>query len=251
VQNSIVVEQNRLLKGLDAADLARLQPNLKKVRMTLSHVLHQAGAPIRHIYFPESGMVSIIAVMKSGEQIETAIIGNEGVIGGWVAIDAYSANTQSMVQMEGSAWEIPTSKFLEMYQTNDPFRAAINRYQGVILFQAQQSAVCHAVHSVEARLCRRLLLSQDIMGSDQITLTQEFLSHMLGVQRTSVSICAHALQKSGLIQYSRGKIQLLDRKGLEECACECYSVIREHIDNVIISPSSPCVKLKIGHVLAG
>jgi CRP-like cAMP-binding protein len=109
----------------------------------------------------------------------------------------------------------------------------MNAYQGVILFQAQQSAACHAIHSVEARFCRWLLISEDVIGSDQVALTQEFLSHMLGVQRSSVSLSAHALQKSGLIHYSRGKIKIVDRKGIEECACECYSVIRERIGSAI------------------
>jgi hypothetical protein len=118
-------------------------------------------------------------------------------------------------------------------KASDAFQSAINRYQGVILSQAQQSAACHAIHSIEARLCRWLLLSQDITGSEEISLTQEFLSHMLGVQRSSVSLCAHTLQKTGLIQYARGKIKIRNRKGLEECACECYSVTREYIASVI------------------
>jgi CRP-like cAMP-binding protein len=201
--------------------------------MTRGEFLHPVGVPIEHVYFPDGGMVSMLTVMKTGEQIETAIIGSEGVVGGWVAIDGRNANTQSTVQIEGSAQQIPTAKFLEMYKVSDPFRSAINDYQGVILFQAQQSAACHAIHSLEARLCRWLLLSQDIIGSAQVTLTQEFLSHMLGVQRTSVSICAHTLQTSGLIRYTRGKITILDREGLEECACECYSAIRDHIDSTI------------------
>ena len=175
----------------------------------------------------------MLTVMKSGEQIETAIIGNEGVVGGWVAIDGTNANMQTTVQVAGSAWQIPTPKFLEMYKASESFRSAINGYQDIILFQAQQSAGCHAIHSVESRLCRWLLLAEDLMGSDQIVLTQEFLSHMLGVQRTSVSLCAHILQKSGLIEYRRGKIKITDRKGLEECACECYSAIRERIDGII------------------
>ena len=140
----------------------------------------------------------MLSVTRSGKQIETAIIGNEGVVGGWVAIDGANANTQSTVQIEGSAWQIPTPKFLEIYRASDPFRSAMNKYQGIILFQAQQSAACHALHSVEARLCRWLLLAEDRMGSDQIPLTQEFLSHMLGVQRSSVSLCAHAFAEVGL-----------------------------------------------------
>jgi CRP-like cAMP-binding protein len=206
--------------------------------MTLGDPLHPAGSPIAHVYFPEKGMVSMLTVMRSGEQIETAIIGKEGVVGGWVAIDGANANTQSTVQVEGSAWQISTTKFLEIYRASDPFRSAMNAYQGVIMFQAQQSAACHALHSVESRFCRWILLSEDLLGSEHIPLTQEFLSHMLGVQRTSVSLCAHTLQKSGLIEYRRGKIKILDRKGLEECACECYSVIRERINRVI--PSLRC-----------
>jgi len=177
-------------------------------------------------------MVSILTVMKSGEQIETAIIGREGVVGGWVAIDGSNSNTQTTVQIAGSALEIPTAKFLEEYNAGNSFRTAINKYQGIILFQAQQSAACHAIHTVEARLCRWILYSQDVTGSDQIVLTHEFLSHMLGVQRSSVSLCAHTLQESGLIQYSRGRITILNRKGIEESACECYSVIRRQIDSV-------------------
>jgi CRP-like cAMP-binding protein len=225
------VGKNSLLNGLSAADIALLRPNLKKVRMIRGEFLHPVGVQIKHVYFPDSGMVSMLTVMKSGEQIETAIIGSEGVVGGWVAIDSRNANTQSTVQVEGAAWQISAAKFLEMYDASQPFRSVVNNYQGIILFQAQQSAACHAMHSVESRLCRWLLLSQDLLGSEQVPLTQEFLSHMLGVQRSSVSLCAHSLQKSGLIRYSRGKIKVQDRKGLEECACECYSVIRERIDS--------------------
>jgi signal-transduction protein with cAMP-binding, CBS, and nucleotidyltransferase domain len=128
VPNSTALGRNRLLNGLGAGDLARLQPNLKNVRLTLGEVLHPPGGPIKHVYFPESGMVSMLTVMKTGELIETAIVGREGVAGGWVAIDGRNANTQSTVQMEGSAWQIPTAKFLEIYKANDSFQAAINTH---------------------------------------------------------------------------------------------------------------------------
>jgi CRP-like cAMP-binding protein len=233
VPNPSELKRNRLLDRLVDGDFTRLRANLKYVPLTVGEILHPVGVPIKHVYFPERGMVSLLTVMKSGELIETAIVGREGVVGGWVAIDGRNANTQATVQIEGSAWQLPTAKFLEIYKASDAFQSAINRYQGVILFQAQQSAACHAIHSLEARLCRWLLLSQDITGSDEISLTQEFLSHMLGVQRSSVSLCAHTLQKTGLIQYARGKIKIQDRKGLEECACECYAVTREYIASVI------------------
>jgi hypothetical protein len=162
VPNSTAVGQNKLLGGLGGDDLVRLHP--KKVAMTLGDLLHPVGAPIEHVYFPESGMVSMLTVMKSGEQIETAIIGSEGVIGGWVAIDGGNTNTQSTVQVKGVAQQVSAARFLETYRVSDTFRSAMNAYQGIILFQAQQSAGCHAIHTVEARLCRWLLLSQDILG---------------------------------------------------------------------------------------
>ena len=228
--NSTDVKQNKLLNEL-GLDLAWLEPKLKRVSMTRGQLLHPVGAPIKDVYFPESGMVSMLTVMQSGEQIETAIIGREGIVGGWVAIDGVNANTQSTVQVEGSAWQISTTNFLQLYKTSETFRSAMNAYQGVILFQAQQSAGCHAIHSIQARFCRWLLISQDVLGSEHIPLTQEFLSHMLGVRRTSVSLCAHTLQKSGLIKYAR--IEILNRDGLIECACECYAAIRERIDSAV------------------
>jgi CRP-like cAMP-binding protein len=201
--------------------------------LTRGEVLHPPGEAIKHVYFPDSGMISMLTVMQTGEQIETAIIGREGVAGGWVAIDGANSNTQTTVQIDGSGWKIPAAKFVETYNTSDHFRSAMNSYQAIILFQAQQSAACHALHSVEARLCRWLLQAEDVMGSSDISLTQEFLSHMLGVRRTSVTLSAHKLQTAGMIQYARGKIKIINRDGLEECACECYAAIRQRIDSAI------------------
>jgi CRP-like cAMP-binding protein len=180
-----------------------------------------------------SGMVSLLAVMRTGEQIETGIIGREGVVGASIGSDGSQSAGQATVQIEGSAWQVQASKFLELYKASESFRTPMNRFQNVILVQAQQSAACHALHDVEARLCRWLLQSQDTTESDIVPLTQEFLSHMLGVQRTSVSLCAHTLQKAGLIRYARGQITILDRSGLKESACECYEVVREQINKAV------------------
>jgi len=228
--------ENRLLNGLGADDLARLQPNLHKVAMVRGHVLHPAGASIEHVYFPVSGMISVLAMMRTGEAIETAIVGREGVVGASVGYNGSQSAGQAVVQIAGAAWQIPSSRFSDLYSASAPFRILINKFQTVILLQAQQSAACHALHSVEARLCRWLLQSQDVTESDIVPLTQEFLSHMLGVRRTSVSLCAHALQKAGLIRYSRGEIKIVKRNGLKESACECYEVVRDHIDKAIPPP---------------
>jgi CRP-like cAMP-binding protein len=233
VQKPNPVGKNRLLQRTSAADLARLQPNLKNISMQLGTVLHAPGASIEHVYFPLSGMVSLLAVMRTGEQIETAIVGREGVVGASIGSGGSQSAGQATVQIAGSAWRIEAPKFLDLYQASSPFRTLMNRFQNIILLQAQQSAACHALHTVEARLCRWLLQSQDVTESDIVPLTQEFLSHMLGVRRNSVSLCAHALQTAGLVRYSRGQIKILNRDGLKESACECYEVIREHVDKAV------------------
>jgi CRP-like cAMP-binding protein len=226
------LRENRLLEWMGAGDFARLQPSLKKVAMTRGAVLHLAGEPIEHVYFPLSGMISVLALMRTGDAIETAIIGREGVIGAAVGANGAKSAGQAMVQIAGSALQVQRNNFTELYRASASFRALMNDYQTILLLQAQQSAACHAFHSVDARLSRWLLQSQDTTGSDIVPLTQEFLSHMLGVQRTSVSLAAHTLQKAGLVGYSRGVITILNREGLKDTACECYEVIREHIYKV-------------------
>jgi CRP-like cAMP-binding protein len=233
VQTSDPLGENRLLKRISADDLARLQPDIKKVAMTRDAVLHRAGAPIEQVYFPLSGMISVLAMMRTGEAIETAVVGREGVVGAAVGNNGSRSADRTVVQIAGSALQVPSDKFAELYKSSASFRTLMSDYQTVLLLQAQQSAACHASISVEARLCRWILQSQDVTESDRVPLTQEFLSHMLGVQRTSVSLSAHALQKAGLIRYSRGVITILNGEGLKETACECYAVVREYIDNAI------------------
>jgi CRP-like cAMP-binding protein len=204
VAASAPLGENRLLKRMSAEDRAQLQPHLKKAALTRSAVLHAAGAPIEQVYFPLSGMVSVLALMRTGEAIETAIIGREGVVGAAVGTNGSRSAGQAMVQIPGSALQVESKKFSDLFKSSTSFRTLMSDYQTILLLQAQQSAACHAFHSVEARLCRWLLQSQDTTQSDTVPLTQEFLSHMLGVQRTSVSLSAHTLQKAGLVRYSRG-----------------------------------------------
>jgi CRP-like cAMP-binding protein len=225
--------ENRLLSRLGTRDRSWLQPHLKKISLARGTVLHPAGVVIERVYFPLSGMVSVLAIMKTGEAIETAIIGREGVVGASVGIEGSQSFGQAIVQITGSAWQMSAAKFVAISKASASFRTLMNGYQSVVLLQAQQSAACHALHNVEARLCRWLLHSQDATEDTQLTLTQEFLSHMMGVRRASVSLSAHALQKAGLIKYSRGEIEIVDRNGLEDSACECYEAVREHIDKAV------------------
>jgi CRP-like cAMP-binding protein len=225
--------ENRFLQSLEPADLAALQRHLKPVELCRGDVLVEARSAIENVYFPLSGMISLLAVMQNGEAIETAIVGREGVVGGSVANGNGHSFGQAMVQISGKGLKIARKPFAEACQKRAKLRALANRFQELIMTQAQQSAACHALHSVEARLCRWLLQSRDVTKSDVIELTQEFLSHMLGVQRTSVSLSAHALQDAGLIEYARGRITIRDRAGIEACACECYAVIRSETDKAI------------------
>jgi CRP-like cAMP-binding protein len=208
-----------------------VEPWLTPVELRSNDMLHAAGDPIERVYFPLSGMISLLAVMQSGEAIETGIVGADGLVGGDAAINGHAFG-QMTVQLNGARLVMPKARFVEAYRAHPHLRDLVDRYQAILLVQAQQNAACHALHSVRSRLCRWLLLSQDMTGRDTSSLTQEFLSHMLGVRRT-VSIDAHALQEAGLIRYRRGQVTILDRDGLEDCACECYSVIRAETNRMM------------------
>ena len=220
---------NGILQHLSGKTLASLTPHLRKVELTQGTILHEAGEPITTVYFPLSGMVSMLAVLKTGEAIEAGIIGREGFVGGYVGVRGWRALGHAVMQMSGEAMAINVRHFKKAYDASDELRILVNGYQSVMYFQAQQTAACQALHPVEARMCRWLLQAHDAVDGDILTLTQEFLSHMLGVRRTSVSGSANKLQDDGLITYKRGVIRIVDRKGLEKCSCECYAAVRAAI----------------------
>ena len=226
----------RILRQLPADELKSVQPWLMPMQLRSNTVLHEQGDAIDRICFPLSGMISLLAVMQSGEAIETGIIGAEGLFGGDAPINGHLF-TCATVQLDGTALSMPKGPFVDAYHAHPHLRDLVNRYQSILLMQARQNAACHALHSVRSRFCRWLLQSQDMIGSTTFTLTQEFLSHMLGVRRTTVSVEAHAVQEAGLIRYRRGHITIHNRDGLEDCACECYAVIRAETDK-IMGPAS-------------
>lgn len=219
---------NLILDGLPDSVMASLEAHLTPVELPQSLILQEAGRPVSQVYFPLSGMVSLLAVTPSGESIETGIVGREGLVGG-LAVGDLTSFAQAIVQIEGRALRIGAPQFRSLCQVNPELRDRVDRYQAFILSQAQQNAACHALHSLEGRLCRWLLQSQDLIESNQIALTQEFLSYMLGVRRPTVSVAASELQKDGLIQYRRGTITVVDRPGLLKRSCQCYEVLRDEI----------------------
>jgi len=217
---------NGLLSRLPQELQESLGPHLRRIKLMQGAILHEPGEAVTRVYFPISGMVSVLAVLQSGEAVETSMIGREGFVGGYFGLGGWRSVGHAVMQMTGEALTLTIGQFKQAYDTSAEFRTLINAYQAVVYYQAQQTAACQAIHHVEARMCRWLLQAQDTVGGDTLYLTQEFLSHMLGVRRTSVSGSANKIQEEGLIAYRRGVIRIIDRKRLESRACECHSTIR-------------------------
>ena len=224
---------NRLLASLPSGVYSALTPHLKIVELKFGDVIAEAGSEIRQVYFPYSGVISLVVELDVGSMIETAMVGHDGVLNAAPALDGKVSLNKGIVQMAGSAGTLEVNRFRRLANELEPFRSLLMRHEQVLLAQSQQSAACNASHTVEARMCRWLLHMRDFVGSDDLMLTQEFLAQMLGVRRPSVSIVASPLQKAGLIKYSRGHMRLLNVKGLEKRACECYGTVKAHYQRLL------------------
>jgi CRP-like cAMP-binding protein len=232
--------RNRLLAALLPVDLALLASHLKDKHFKQGVVLQEAGEPIELVYFPHTGMISLLAVMQNGNAVETATIGREGAVHAMAGLGGRIAVARAVVQVEGSSSQIAVSRFQAAVGESAGIRALIERYNDVQMGLMNQSAGCNALHQVETRLSRWLLQTRDRSDSDTLTLTQEFLSEMLGVRRTTVTLVAQQLQSAGLIRYRRGHIEIADRAALEEKACECYEVVRRRNEQIFsIEKPSP------------
>jgi CRP-like cAMP-binding protein len=223
---------NRFLARLPPHDFSLLAPHLRPVTLERGVMLHEAAGEIERVYFLHSGMVSLVAVMQSGADVETATIGRAGVIGASAGLGAKQSVGRAIVQLPGTGAWLSACQFHAAANRSQGIRDLIVRYNDLLLAQVQQSVVCNALHTMEGRLCRWLLQAHDCMDGNAIPLTQEFLGQVLGVRRTTVTIAAQLLQSSGLIQYRRGLIQIVDRPQLEELSCECYAVVRRHTDKI-------------------
>ena len=241
--NQAASKSNLLLASLARDDYALLQPHLTPVRLKQQAVLQEAQEPIVHIHFPLEGMVSLVATMKTGESIEIAAIGREGAIGTRLGLQPQLALARAIVPLPGSALRIAFDKFQEAARQSLAITHLATCANDVLTATLQQAAACNAVHDVEARLARWLLHASDRQESDTLPLTQEFLSVMLGVRRTTVSLTAHAFQTADLIRYRRGKIELTDRAGLERLSCECYPAVRRNIELIIQTAKQQLVRV--------
>jgi CRP-like cAMP-binding protein len=224
--------RNLLLAALSEKDMSLLTPHLKEIALAQGVVLHEQGDRIDQVYFPHGGFISLLAVMQQGNAIEIATMGYEGAVGSLAGLGPRRSHTRAVVQVAGTASRIAAARFRQAAEESEAIRSIIVRYGEMLLIQVQQTAACNALHAVEARLSRWLLQARDRLESNSIKLTHEFLSQMLGVRRTTVTVVARMLQEAGLIRYHRGQIEIVDRLGLEARACECYEAIRRQIDQV-------------------
>jgi CRP-like cAMP-binding protein len=224
---------NRLLASLPSNVFSALTPHLNIVELKFGDVLAKPGSPVRQVYFPYSGAISLVVELDVGTMIETAMVGSNGVLNAGPALDGKVSLNKGIVQVPGSAGTIDVSRLRRLANELEPFRSLLIRHEQVLLAQAQQSAACNANHSIKARMCRWLLYIRDLAGSDDLMLTQDFLAQMLGVARPSLSLIAVKLQKAGLITYTRGRIRLLDVPGLQKGACECYGTVKAHYQRLL------------------
>jgi len=215
--------------------MTALSPHTSEVALSVGRVIAEPGEPVVNVYFPSSGVVSIITLLENGDRVESLTVGREGAVGLLAAFGDPRFTSRGVVQISGAALRIDARVLRETANSSATIRDTVIRYAQVTEAQLHQSAACNAMHSIEARLCRWLLTCEDRVGDEILPLTQEFLAMMLGVQRTSVTTAAQALQRRGLIEYRRGRITILDRHGLEHSSCECYRTIEATYDRVFKS----------------
>lgn len=226
-------QANRLLGLLRHSDYHRLRPHLHRIPLEYKQSLYRANKPIEFVYFIETGVGSLVNTMRNGDAAEVGTIGNEGVAGLPIVFGDNRAPTAVYVQVPGAGLRMNAMVFEKELAQSNSMRTVMLHYAHAFFNQVAQSAACNHYHSLEQRCCRWLLMTHDRMQSDEFLLTQEFLAMMLGVQRTGVTAAAGGLQRSGLIRYKRGNVTILDRPGLMQRSCECYSVSKREFDRLL------------------
>jgi CRP-like cAMP-binding protein len=226
-------EQNHILEALPLAERERLFPHLKLVTLPLGAVLYEAGDAQRYVYFPVDSIVSLLYVLKDGASAEIAVVGNDGAIGVALFMGGETTTNRAIVQSAGSAYRMTGRRLKKEFERHGEMLHLLLRYTQALITQMAQTAVCNRHHSVDQQLCRWLLLSLDRLASNKLAMTQELIANMLGVRREGVTDAAGKLQKLGVIQYSRGKITVLDRPRLEALSCECYEVVKKETDRLL------------------
>ena len=221
------------------AEWQRWQPQLEAVELPLGQVLYESGSTLGHVYFPTTAIVSLLYVMQNGASAEIAVVGREGIVGVALFMGGESTPSRAVVQSAGHGFRLNAKAVKREFEASPAVMHLLLRYTQALITQMAQTAVCNRHHSLDQQLCRWLLLSLDRLSGSELHMTQELIANMLGVRREGVTEAALKLQKAGLIQYSRGRILVLDRPGLEQRSCECYAVVKKEYDRLL--PPTPAV----------
>jgi CRP-like cAMP-binding protein len=226
-------KQNHLLDALPQSDYERLLPHLELISLGLGNVLYESGDRLHHVYFPTTSIISLLYVMEDGASAEIAIVGNEGLLGISLFMGGETTPSRAVVQSAGHAFRLKAELLKTEFARFGPTMHLLLRYTQALITQMAQTAVCNRHHSIDQQLCRWLLLSLDRLRSNELLMTQELIANMLGVRREGVTEAAGRLQEAGLIHYTRGRITVLDRPGLEARSCECYRVVKAEFDRLL------------------
>ncbi|MBA3774319.1 MAG: Crp/Fnr family transcriptional regulator [Ramlibacter sp.] len=225
--------QNHILAAVPADEYERLLPHLELIEMPLGEVLYESGGLLQHVYFPTTSIVSLQVVLEDGASAEIAVVGNEGILGISLFMGGDTTPSRAVVRSTGHGYRLRAGLLQQEFNRAGPVMRLLLRYTQALITQMTQTAVCNRHHSVEQQLCRALLLSLDRLSSDSLVMTQELIANMLGVRREGVTEAAGNLQRAGLIRYRRGRIDVLDRPGLEAAVCECYAVVKVEFERLL------------------
>ena len=226
-------DRNQLLARLTEGTRSRLFPHLKHIVLPLGKVLYESGDALQYVYFPTDSIISLLYVMEDGDSAEISVVGNEGIVGIAVFMGGDSTPSRALVQSAGQCYRLGAVHLREEFNHHHEMRMLMLRYTQALITQMAQTAVCNRHHSIDQQLVRWLLLSLDRLPSNRLTMTQELIANMLGVRREGVTEAAGKLQKLGVIEYTRGRIDVLDRSRLEALSCECYAVVKRESDRLL------------------
>jgi len=230
--SSRLLSGNRLLAALPEAEFALLRPHLEETALKVGTILANPGDEIRSCYFPTKGMISLLSVTEQGNTVESAYTGREGMAGTGVVLGRPEVLYQMLVQAEVECLAAEPAAVRHLFDNGPVFRKLVLRYVYALLKQMSQTCLCNHFHTIEARMCRWLTVMCERSGYQRLSLTQEFLAHMLGVQRTSIGLIASTMQTKGIIRYSRGRLEILDIERLRRAACECYRIVNTEYENL-------------------
>jgi len=219
---------NKLLLSIADSDYSSLRPHLEYLSLPNHLVLHEAGEKLQFVHFPNRGLISLVVVMKDGKTAEAGLVGNEGFTGTLAAVGLNRSPLQAVVQITGNGFRVKVRALQSTLESAPRLQWMLSRYAAIRSMQVAQTAACNRLHDIEQRLARWLLMTQDRVDSESLAITHDFLATMLGTDRPSVSLAAGVLQRKELIEYTRGAVEIVNRKKLEDSACECYGVIRQY-----------------------